>query len=181
MKSPIRSGERKRYIIGIDASLSCTGWCYLDFDTRELIKYGKICTRASDFKDEIERCVCIKDEILYRIVKAPVMDVALEGGYVGSNPRTGLQLGLLRGMILGSCSDHKYNYSLEAPSAIRKALGLNGNAKKEEVYEFLQDYYKDCPKFHEIGEFSDRQNKSKTSDIYDSIGIALAYSFIHNP
>ena len=52
-------------------------------------------------------------------------------------------------------------------------FGLPGNAKKEEVANAVLSIYPNL--LEEIGPYSDKSNKQKTSDIYDSISIGLSY------
>ena len=66
------------------------------------------------------------------------------------------------------------------PSEIRKTLGCGGNAKKEDVAQAIVNMYPDNKKLDIIGPYSDKQNKNKTSDIYDAISIGVAFVKNHN-
>ncbi len=59
------------------------------------------------------------------------------------------------------------------PKEIRKNFGLSGAAKKEEVAQEVLKYYPFLEQ--QIGPYSDKNNKQKTSDIYDAISIGLSY------
>ena len=61
----------------------------------------------------------------------------------------------------------------ELTKEIRKKFGLKGNAKKEEVAKEVLKYYPELEM--DIGPYSDKANKQKTSDIYDAISIGLSY------
>ena len=61
------------------------------------------------------------------------------------------------------------------PTQIRKHLGIGGNAKKDDVAQVIVDMYPNNKKLAIIGPYSDKQNKDKTSDIYDAISIGVAY------
>jgi hypothetical protein len=61
----------------------------------------------------------------------------------------------------------------QQPSEIRKNFGLPGNAKKEQVATEVLKYYPYLDS--QIGPYSDKANKQKTSDIYDAISIGLSY------
>ena len=60
-----------------------------------------------------------------------------------------------------------------APTTTRKILLGDGKAKKEQVANYIRENIID------IGEYSDKENKTKgikkTSDIYDSICLAFSY------
>ena len=60
------------------------------------------------------------------------------------------------------------------PTEIRKILLNKGNAKKEEVAKKIQEIYKDNPNVN-LGEFNDKSNKKKNSDMYDAISIGVSY------
>ena len=62
------------------------------------------------------------------------------------------------------------------PSEIRKKLMNNGSATKEEVAEYIRKYYEYDDSIQNLGEFNDKPNKNKNSDIYDAISIALAHN-----
>ena len=63
-------------------------------------------------------------------------------------------------------------YGLETryitPTSVKKLMTGNGKASKEEVAEHIRTNYRD------IGSYSDKAGKNKTSDIYDAIGIAVS-------
>ena len=61
------------------------------------------------------------------------------------------------------------------PSEIRKAFGCGGRAKKDEVAQAVINMYPNNDKLNNIGPYSDKQNKNKTSDIYDAISIGIAF------
>ena len=56
------------------------------------------------------------------------------------------------------------------PSSVKKLVTGNGRAIKEDVAKYIQENYID------IGEYSDKQGKNKTSDICDAISIAIAHN-----
>ena len=64
----------------------------------------------------------------------------------------------------------KNNLTIEylAPTSVKKIVTGNGKATKEDVAKYVQDHYIN------IGEYSDKSGKNKTSDIYDAISIAIA-------
>lgn len=161
------------YILAIDPALSTTGYAVINRNTLELTYISKYTTspkHTDDYRinDIVAKLFCIATQY-------PITHVVLEDGYVGQNARVGMQLATLRGAIIGVFSFNKYIVHHMLPSEIRKALGVGGNAKKDEVAQAIVDMYPNNKKLELIGPYSDKQNKNKTSDIYDAISIGVAF------
>ncbi len=161
------------YILAIDPALSTTGYAVINRDTLELVYINKYTTspkQSDDYRinDIVAKLFCIAAQY-------PITHIILEDGYMGPNARTAIQLAMLRGAIIGVFSFNKYVVHHMLPSEIRKALGVGGNAKKDEVAQAIVDMYPDNKKLDIIGPYSDKQNKDKTSDIYDAISIGVAF------
>lgn len=161
------------FVLAIDPALSTTGYAVINMNTLELAYINKITTsskHSDDFRinEIVTKLFCIASQY-------PIKYIILEDGFLGKNPRTSLQLATLRGAIIGVFSFNKYIVHHMLPSQIREMLGCGGNAKKEQVAEEIQKLYPNNKKLEIIGPYSDKQNKSKTSDIYDAISIGVAF------
>ena len=99
----------------------------------------------------------------------------LEDGFSGTNLKTGLQLATLRGAIIATFRLENLQVDHLKPTQIRQMLECGGKASKEEVAKVVTDTYQGNPVFDKIGPYSDKQNKNKTSDIYDAISIGMAF------
>ena len=66
-------------------------------------------------------------------------------------------------------------YKTGAPLEIKKKITGKGNSTKLEVFQKLAILYANDEVFLEIGDFSDKSGKDKTSDIYDAISIFSLY------
>ena len=170
------------HIVGIDASLTSTGITIMQRD-KTPIYAGKIMTEKKNFPGLRERCYFITEEII-RIVR--LYDAfpfgVMENGFIRmASPGDGLKLGYLRGMISYSFTTHGYPFKEKEPKEIRKDLGY-GNMTKEEVFEYVINEYAGANEIiNAIGPYSDKPGKKKTSDIYDSVSIALSeIEFIKN-
>ena len=161
------------FVLAIDPALSTTGYAVIDLNTLELAYINKIVT--SPKKTEDERINEIIMKLFYIACQYPIKYIVLEDGFLGVNAKTSIQLATLRGAIIGVFSFNKYIVYHMLPSQIRKALGCGGNAKKEQVAEEIVKMYPNNKKLNIIGPYSDKQNKSKTSDIYDAISIGVAF------
>ena len=162
------------FVLAIDPALSTTGYAVINLNTLELAYINKFTTspkNSDDFRinEIVAKLFCIASQY-------PIKYVVLEDGFLGANARTAIQLATLRGAIIGVFSFNKYIVHHMLPSQIRKALGCGGNAKKEQVAEEIIKMYPNNKKLEIIGPYSDKQNKSKTGDIYDAISIGVAFA-----
>jgi crossover junction endodeoxyribonuclease RuvC len=156
-------------IFSIDPSLSSTGYAIIDGECKKLIDKGKINTTNKYSTDD--RIQMILAELMKKVPEECY--IMLEDGYVGVNSQSSLKLSELRGAIIFFFKYNGYDVIHQQPKEIRKNFGLKGNAKKEEVAKEVLKYY---PKLEtDIGSYSDRANKKKTSDIYDAISIGLSF------
>lgn len=168
-----RDQRDTEFILAIDPALSTTGYAVINANTLELAYINKFTTspkNSDDFRinEIVAKLFCIAAQY-------PIRYIILEDGYLGANARTAMQLATLRGAIIGVFNFNKYTVYHMLPSQIRKALGCGGNAKKEQVAEEITKMYPNNKKLEIIGPYSDKQNKDKTSDIYDAISIGVAF------
>ena len=161
------------FILSIDPAYSTTGFSVINKNTMELEYIDKFTTspKKTDekrMKEIVTKLFCIANQYNVRYI-------VLEDGFLGRNPNTALQLATLRGAIIGVFLLNCYTVYHMQPSQIRKLLGCGGNAKKEQVAKEIIKLYPNNNKLINIGPYSDKQNKNKTSDIYDSIAIGVAF------
>ena len=162
------------FVLAIDPALSTTGYAVINMNTLELAYINKFTTSPKNSDDfRINEIVA---KLFSIAIQYPIKYIVLEDGYMGANARTAIQLATLRGAIIGTFSFNKYIVHHMLPSQIRKILGCGGNAKKEQVAEKITKLYPNNKKLDIIGPYSDKQNKNKTSDIYDAISIGVAFA-----
>lgn len=155
-------------ILSLDPSLSSTGYSIIN-SKKELLLKGRYQTTNKNTTDErIQMIIHFLENI---DIEFDV--VILEDGFVGFSRQTSLQLAELRGALIAYFKYKGYPVEHEQPKKIRMNFGLPGNAKKEEVANAVLSIYPNL--LEEIGPYSDKSNKQKTSDIYDSISIGLSY------
>lgn len=159
-------------ILALDASFTSTGYAVLD-NKLNVIECGKVTPKEKlpDSKRILE--ICDKCEEL--ISKYSISKVVIEEQYVKRNPNTALKLSRLFGAIIYLTSICDVELIPMEASKIRKILLGNGKADKEEVAGYVLYYYKDSDIVKNIGPYSDKKNKKKTSDIYDAISIGMSY------
>ena len=156
-------------ILSLDPSLSSTGYAIIDQSTKQLLYRGKITSSSKLSTDD--RIQLIIRQIEFAIPKTHI--VILEDGFVGVNSQSSLKLAQLRGALIAYFKYQGRTVIHQLPSEIRKNFGLAGNASKEEVAKEVLKYYPFLTE--QIGPYSDKANKDKTSDIYDAISIGLSY------
>lgn len=159
-------------IMGIDASLSSTGFCIVESNNQkiDIIKTGVIQTKKDDFKTEDLRIFYICKELAKLILTYYVSKIAIEEQFMARNSKTILSLRKMLGAIMYLVCDMGLELDYLYPTTVRKLLLDNGKAKKEEVAKYIRENIMD------LGEYSDKSGKKKTSDIYDATAIALAYN-----
>lgn len=155
-------------ILSLDPSLSSTGYAVIESDTKRLVCKGKINTSSKDTTDDRIQ------EIILRLSYLPeASHIILEDGFIGANVQSGLKLAELRGALIFYYRYNNKTVVHQQPKEIRKNFKLSGAAKKDEVAQEVLKYYPFLEQ--QIGPYSDKNNKQKTSDIYDAISIGLAY------
>lgn len=165
---------KKKFIIGIDSSLSCTGWAVLTFNKNpKLITYGKITT---DSEEDTSENLLIRYRKIYDAI------LALIGSYEGKieiivieQPNTSRNMKVARKLIglyqiIRFFIHLRYNIvvgEINTKHAKTVVTG-NGNAEKSEVIESINELFKTKFKFSKKKEDSD-------DDIADAIAVALTY------
>ncbi len=167
-----------KYILAIDPSLSSTGYVIIGEYSMDIITTGRIITSSKYSTDERIHEVCTQ---LYAALKEThynVTKVVMEDGFMGNNARTGLQLAALRGAITEIFKWKGFEIHHMMPTEVRKALGCKGSASKQEVTQALQQFYHGTAYDIEsmVGEYSNKANSNKTSDVYDALAVGVAYA-----
>ena len=161
------------FVLAIDPALSTTGYAVIDFDTEELVCINKFTTSSKIPQDERMNNIVTQ---LFQVARQYSTNyIILEDGFLGVNAKTSLQLATLRGAVIGTFNFNERQVKHMLPSLIRKHFGCVGNAKKEQVAAKVTELYGHDEKLIAIGPYSDKQNKNKTSDIYDAISIGVAF------
>lgn len=160
-------------ILAIDPSLSSTGYSIIKSDTREIIECARYITKSNIPENERIKNIIIELDNIYEI-NGFINEIAIEDGFTSSaNIKVGLQLAKLRGAIISHFMLKNIPVYTQEPKETRKNLGLKGNAKKEEIANKILELYPEL--IERIGPYSDKTNKQKTSDMYDSVCIGIAH------
>lgn len=160
--------QKKKIILGIDASITSTGLAIINGETGEVIAYDRLPIKTKDFDgDEMKKIQYIAHTCLELCQSYEVTHIGIEDSYVGKYQGTGKQLARLYGGIVTLLRENGYTliYTYQ-PSNWRKILTGVGKSK-EGAFNWVREHIID------IGEYNDNdKSKDKNSDMGDAIGIA---------
>lgn len=125
-------------ILGLDPSLSCTGWGIVRSEGARLshIANGEI--RTDPKAPLAERLLHLHDAV-FAVIGAHGPDrAAAEEVYVNKNPQSTLKLAQARGAVLAACGRGALRVSEHSPSLVKKAITGTGGAEKMQVQAMLR-------------------------------------------
>ena len=125
-------------ILGLDPSLSCTGWGVIRAEGARLshIANGQVKT---DAKAPIaERLHHLHDAIKAVIAKHAPDRAAAEEIFVNKNPQSTLKLAQARGCVLAACAAGGLGVNEHAARLVKKAVVGTGGADKAQVQAMLK-------------------------------------------
>jgi crossover junction endodeoxyribonuclease RuvC len=125
-------------ILGLDPSLSCTGWGLVRSEGARLshIANGQIPT---DSKAALPERLLALEEGLAGVIAAYRPDrAAVEEIYLNKNPQSTLKLAQARGAVLAACARGGLPVTEHAARAVKKAVVGTGAAEKAQVQAMLK-------------------------------------------
>ena len=125
-------------ILGLDPSLSCTGWGVIRTEGSRLahVAHGQIST---DAKAPIaDRLAAIHAGIAEVIALHRPDRAAAEEVFVNKNPQSTLKLAQARGCVLAACGAAGLTVNEHAARAVKKAVVGTGAAEKAQVQAMLK-------------------------------------------
>jgi crossover junction endodeoxyribonuclease RuvC len=125
-------------ILGLDPSLSCTGWGIIARSGNRLshIANGQI---ATDPKAPLaERLVMLDRELTDMILTHRPDQAAVEEVFVNKNPQSTLKLGQARGVCLLAAAKAGLPVAEYATRLVKKAIVGTGGAEKAQVQAMLK-------------------------------------------
>ena len=120
-------------ILGLDPSLSCTGWGVIRAEGARLthIANGEVPTDAKAAM--AERLDHLHAAIVAVIGQYAPDRAACEEIFVNANPQSTLKLAQARGAVLAACGRHNLAVNEHAARLVKKALVGTGRAEKPQV------------------------------------------------
>lgn len=125
-------------ILGLDPSLSCTGWGIVRVEGSRLshMANGQVKTDAK--APMAERLAALQAGIAAVIATQRPDRAAAEEVYLNKNPQSTLKLAQARGAVLAACGAAGIPVREHAARAVKKAVVGTGAAEKEQVQAMLK-------------------------------------------
>jgi crossover junction endodeoxyribonuclease RuvC len=125
-------------ILGLDPSLSCTGWGIVRTEGSRLahVANGQI---ATDPKAPIAERLNHLHDAVFAVIEAHQPDrAAAEEIFVNKNPQSTLKLAQARGAVLAACGRAGLPVAEHAARLVKKAVVGTGAAEKPQVQAMLK-------------------------------------------
>lgn len=178
----------------VDLAISCTGVSIFKkekpFKTNHLLHYTKIHTDIGQIKKESEeiRIAYICDKIIELCYNFKCKELVLEDQFINAitSKKTAMQLSRVRGALVYALTKNNIKVIYRNNKKIKKeiceiaGIDSDGQAKgnaKEIIYKAIMEIYKNNEYVLKLGPLNNKSNKSKNSDIYDSIALGTIYSY----
>lgn len=125
-------------LLGLDPSLSCTGWGVIRADGSRLthIANGQIATKAT--APMAERLAMLQAGLAAVIAAHRPHRAAAEEIFVNKNPQSTLKLAQARGAVLAACGAAGLQVREHAARLVKKAVVGTGAAEKAQVQAMLK-------------------------------------------
>ncbi|MBO9517688.1 MAG: crossover junction endodeoxyribonuclease RuvC [Porphyrobacter sp.] len=125
-------------ILGLDPSLSCTGWGLVRSEGARLshIAHGQVPTNPK--APMSERLHHLHDAIVAVIGAHSPDRAAVEEVFLNKNPQSTLKLAQARGAVLAACGQTSLPVSEHAARLVKKAVVGTGAAEKQQVQAMLR-------------------------------------------
>jgi crossover junction endodeoxyribonuclease RuvC len=120
-------------ILGLDPSLSCTGWGVIRAEGARIthIANGQVKTDAG--APLAERLAALQTELAAVIAEHRPDRAAAEEIFVNKNPQSTLKLAQARGCVLAACGATGLTVNEHAARLVKKAVTGTGGAEKAQV------------------------------------------------
>lgn len=125
-------------ILGLDPSLSCTGWGIVRSEGARLSHVANGEIRTDPKAPLAERLLHLHDAVV-AVIGAHAPDrAAAEEVFVNKNPQSTLKLAQARGAVLAACGRGGLAVSEHAARLVKKAVTGTGGAEKQQVQAMLK-------------------------------------------
>ena len=133
-----RDGEDRLIILGLDPSLSCTGWGIVRSEGARLshVANGEVPTDAK--APMAERLDHLHAAIAAVIAAHSPDRAAVEEVFLNKNPQSTLKLAQARGAVLAACGRASLPVAEHAARLVKKEVVGTGGAEKEQVQAMLK-------------------------------------------
>ena len=125
-------------ILGLDPSLSCTGWGVIRAEGSRLAHVANGQIRTDVKAPMAARLAAIQSGLAAIILEHRPMRAAAEEVFVNKNPQSTLKLAQARGAVLAACGMAGLAVNEHAARLVKKAVVGTGAAEKAQVQAMLK-------------------------------------------
>lgn len=148
-------------ILGLDPSLSSTGWGIIEVENNS-VRYIADGFIATDTKAPVAERLFQINKVLSEVIELYKPDEAsIEQVFLNSNPISTIKLGMARGVVIMTPAQYGISVSEYEPNKIKKAVVGVGKAQKSQVETMVKILLPGC--------------NPKNNDSADALAIALCH------
>lgn len=148
-------------ILGLDPSLSSTGWGIIEVDSNRM-KYVADGFIKTDAKMDIADRLAVIHDTLKKVIESYKPDeAAIEQVFMNDNPTSTIKLGMARGVVILAPALFGINVIEYEPNKVKKAVVGVGKAAKGQVETMVKVLLPGC--------------KPKNNDSSDALAIAICH------
>ncbi|OBX19728.1 crossover junction endodeoxyribonuclease RuvC [Erythrobacter sp. QSSC1-22B] len=125
-------------ILGLDPSLSCTGWGLIRTEGSQLVHLANGQVKTDSKAPMADRLAQLYREIEVVIAAHRPDRAAAEEVFVNKNPQSTLKLAQARGCVLAACGAAGLSVGEHAARAVKKSVVGTGAAEKTQVQAMLK-------------------------------------------
>lgn len=131
------AGRTLTVILGLDPSLSCTGWGIIRAEGSRITHLANGEVKTSARAPMAERLAELHRMIAAVIAEHRPERAACEEVFVNKNPQSTLKLAQARGAVLAACGASGLPVNEHAARLVKKAVVGTGSAEKQQVQAML--------------------------------------------
>ena len=148
-------------ILGLDPSLSSTGWGVIEIENNRL-RYVADVYIKTDPKMELNARLAVIHKTLADVIDAYKPDeAAIEQVFLNDNPMSTIKLGMARGVVILAPALYNIPVCEYEPTKVKKALVGVGRAEKSQVETMVKVLLPGC--------------KPENNDSSDALAIAITH------
>ena len=152
-------------VLGLDPSLSSTGWGIIEVENNRL-RYVADGFIPTDAKLPIEQRLDFLYRSICNVIETYKPDeAAIEQVFLNSNPVSTIKLGMARGVVIAAPAMYNIPVTEYEPNKVKKAVVGVGKAEKMQVETMVKVLLPGC--------------KPKNNDSSDALAIAICHNSYH--